>query len=229
MRKIMFSDKFGLTQAVLDGRKTMTRRIVPKSALDKVEEYQTLYYSATFDHIPTEDALLNMATVEQMVKNAYRVGEIVAVAQPYCKLHISAPTKDEVLNGEEITSVPAWTNKMFVKADLMPNRIRITDIKCERLQDISDEDCLKEGIYKDYTEYGDCLYWFSVSHKGITWKEYVKRSNELSCHEMDGKKGNYFWDSPQKAFARLIDKVSGKGTWDSNPYVFAYSFELLEE
>lgn len=29
MKKIMFNDKFGLTQAVLDGRKTMTRRIMP--------------------------------------------------------------------------------------------------------------------------------------------------------------------------------------------------------
>lgn len=28
MKKIMFNDRFGLTQAVLEGRKTMTRRIV---------------------------------------------------------------------------------------------------------------------------------------------------------------------------------------------------------
>lgn len=28
MKKIMFNDKFGLTQAVLEGRKTMTRRII---------------------------------------------------------------------------------------------------------------------------------------------------------------------------------------------------------
>ena len=41
-----------------------------------------------------------------------------------------------------------WSNTMFTKADLMPHHIRITDIKIERLQNISDEDCFKEGIFK---------------------------------------------------------------------------------
>lgn len=31
-----------------------------------------------------------------------------------------------------------------------------------------------------------------------------------------------------KAFAALIDKVSGKGTWDSNPWVFVYEFKLID-
>ena len=32
----------------------------------------------------------------------------------------------------------------------------------------------------------------------------------------------------REAFALLIDKVSGKGTWESNPWVVAYSFELVD-
>lgn len=32
----------------------------------------------------------------------------------------------------------------------------------------------------------------------------------------------------KKTFSKLIDKVSGKGTWDSNPYVFVYDFELVK-
>jgi hypothetical protein len=38
------------------------------------------------------------------------------------------------------------------------------------------------------------------------------------------KRDNYL--TPRQAFAALIDKVSGKGTWESNPYVFVYEFEL---
>ena len=34
--------------------------------------------------------------------------------------------------------------------------------------------------------------------------------------------------TPSKAYAELIDKVSGKGTWESNPYVFVYDFELIK-
>lgn len=34
--------------------------------------------------------------------------------------------------------------------------------------------------------------------------------------------------TPREAFAALIDKVSGRGTWDSNPWVFAYTYELVK-
>ena len=111
-------------------------------------------------------------------------------------------TPDAIL-GDDVQSVKAWTNKMFVRANLMPHRIRITDIKIERLQDISDEDCMKEGIKCYPSDVMPYLYAFDNNH----------------CHG---------YSSPKEAFARLIDKVSGKGTWDRNPYVFAYTFELLK-
>ena len=38
----------------------------------------------------------------------------------------------------------------------------------------------------------------------------------------------YFKASPKESYAELIDKVSGKGTWESNPYVFVYDFNLVK-
>lgn len=35
-------------------------------------------------------------------------------------------------------------------------------------------------------------------------------------------------DSPRDSFSAMIDGISGKGTWASNPYVFAYTFELVK-
>lgn len=32
----------------------------------------------------------------------------------------------------------------------------------------------------------------------------------------------------REAFAALIDKVSGRGTWASNPWVVVYEFELMK-
>ena len=88
-------------------------------------------------------------------------------------------------------------------AVLMPHQIRITGIKCERLQDISKEDCMKEGILGDV--------------------EYDK-------YEVYGLFGNSDdgFDTPREAFASLIDKVSGRGTWDRNPWVVVYEFELVK-
>lgn len=37
MKKIMFNDKYGLTKAVLEGRKTQTRRIVNESLIDEYD------------------------------------------------------------------------------------------------------------------------------------------------------------------------------------------------
>lgn len=34
--------------------------------------------------------------------------------------------------------------------------------------------------------------------------------------------------TPQGAYSYLIDKISGKGTWERNPYVFVYDFELVK-
>lgn len=88
----------------------------------------------------------------------------------------------------------------------MPRHISITNIKIERLQDISDEDCLKEGIYEDS---GDDEFPPSI------------------FYEFEGNKDNGF-DTPREAFAALIDKISGRGTWNNNLYTFAYEFELID-
>lgn len=34
--------------------------------------------------------------------------------------------------------------------------------------------------------------------------------------------------TPREVYANLIDRISGKGTWESNPYVFVYDFELID-
>ena len=83
----------------------------------------------------------------------YKLGDVVAIAQSskdVDRFHRKGKNADylEYLDSilPELKLYPGWGNKMFVKADLMPHHIKITGIKVERLQDISDEDCLKEGI-----------------------------------------------------------------------------------
>ena len=177
MKKIMFNDKYGLTQAVLEGRKTMTRRIIRNPVDVEVNGHKYL----------------------QTEKLRYKVGEVVAVAQAY---------KDTWGNPDFLFGDrPGWSNKMFVAADLMPHQIRITNVWVERLQDISEEDCYREGIYKKtLCPPGDIDYFYH-SEPRSKWEVYP---------------------SVREAFAGLIDKVSGKGTWKSNPWVFVYEFELVK-
>ena len=102
---------------------------------------------------------------------------------------------------------------MFVRADLMPHHIKITDRKVERLQDISREECLLEGVYQT-NEPAKAMPTYYVD--GIYAKD-LERERILDV-----------FLSPFDAFAALIDAISGKGTWESDPWVIAYSFELYD-
>lgn len=146
---------------------------------------------------------------EEYLKSAcYKVGEIVAVAQNYSSFY------NILDNTRQIPEGAGWDNKMFVRADLMPHQIRITGIKCERLQDISAADCLKEGIF--ISEYfGDNGKYHLFGFDGV-------------FYETEGWFARDWYNTPREAFAALIDKVSGKGTWASNPWVVAYEFELVK-
>lgn len=205
MKKIMFNDRYGLTQAVLDGRKTMTRRLINLCEND-------LHFMKISDR---GEYLFCSKTALDGAFPRYKVGEILAVAQSYHELNKSGYVAPEWLE-HTCESSAGYKNKMFVRADLMPHRIRITNIKVKRLQDISDEDCLKEGVEEAFIGY---------FVDGLKTKDWEKESH---VETWDGKIFKLF-PYPQEAFAALIDKVCGKGTWDSNPYVFVYEFELLKE
>lgn len=203
MKKIMFNDRYGLTQAVIDGRKIMTRRLIP-------DEFFGLTWDTRGDTLVYENEYGDFIDVRHSKYTRYKVGEVVAVAQRYEDVEelsylLRDPFSETYFEEANIGDEPGWRNKLFVRAELMPHRIRITGIKCERLQDISDDDCMKEGIFSDALEYN-----FGLPNIKRTYLETIL-----------GK-------SWREAFASLIDKVSGRGTWDLNPLVAAYEFELVK-
>jgi hypothetical protein len=199
MKKIMFNDDFGLTQSVLDGNKKKTRRI------PNISETDIKYLDSSFDWDLRESVI-----IERYSK--YKVGEVVAIAQRYKDVLDFLPEafrrKSDGYISSIISTSAGLNNKMFVRAGLMPHKIKITNIRIEKLQDISDEDCLKEGIIEhSYNGY---------MVNGIVYKTKDEFNGSLEI-----------FSSPQGAYAKLIDKISGKGTWESNPYVFVYDFELI--
>lgn len=224
MKKILFNDKYRLTQAVLEGRKTTTRRIVtdkklhywkcscPDMVIVRVPESQKLKTDDDNTYFGIKDKISSEYYCDT-ITSPYKVGEVVAIAQSYMDVDLFHRKGKNAAYLEYLDSIlpelklsPGWGNKMFTKAALMPHHIKITDIKVERLQDISDEDCLKEGIYKGRCGSADTHFMDAYYYKGDI---------QPYC-------------TPREAFAALIDKVSGKGTWLKNPYVFCYSFKLID-
>ena len=198
MRKIMFSERFGLQQAVIAKYKTMTRRIINGD----YEDVKAYYANGGWNFIAyTKDG----DSVE--VKPAYEVGETIAIAQAYQTLWWPAlPGIDWKAITDEVTHSEGWTNKMFVKAEYMPHAIRITGIKAERLQSISEADIMREGI-----------------HEG----EFMNTRDKYYFDEWGDVPNHITFKTPRLAFQSLIDKVCKRGTWNRNPWVFAYEFELV--
>lgn len=213
MKKIMFNDKFLLTKAVLDGRKTQTRRLLTLTLHKKADKDNGLIEVSPFK-VFFEDGKWKFVYDDYVFllpkKNypKYNVGEVVAVSQSYKKcLAENSYNRAYFLNGSA-----GWNNKMFVAADKMIHQIRITNVRVERLQDISDEDCLKEGI-TDMGAGGSLRYSFTENVKQTTG-DIIAFSNNFA--------------TAKEAFAHLINKVSKKDVWEENPYVFVYDFELVK-
>lgn len=195
----MFNDRYGLTQAVLEGRKTQTRRIAYTFGRLKGLTCRQDLEGENKDRACLFDGGILLA------KSAYKLGETIAIAQSYRTIqeYLRKATSTDLELKPELSQNKGYTNKMFVRANHMPHHIRITRIRVERLQDISDEDCLKEGIWRDD----------NVGLEGTTyWYHGLVNSSFRTAKE---------------AYAALIDKISGKGTWQSNPYVFVYDFETV--
>ena len=214
MKKIMFNDKFSLTQAVIDGRKTQTRRLLTLTLHKKtdvgnrlIEVHPSKVFFEDGKWKFVYDDYVFLLPKENYPK--YRVGEVIAVAQSYRECDgfrkPGIPRWNEISIAVGAVGI-GWDNKMFVRANLMPHKIRITNVRIERLQDISDEDCLKEGIIQGRCGSEDTHFMDAY---------YVPNNIQPYC-------------TPREAFAHLINKVSKKGTWERNPYVFVYDFELVK-
>lgn len=201
MKKMMFNDRYGLTQAVIKERKTVTRRIVSDKLWDRWTDYDDFCNSVSCG--PSTPVVRQYYNEFEFFKDnlPYRIGEIVAVAQSYDQINpqIVHCRIDDL--GDWGGDHPGQYNKMFVQADLMPHQIRITSVRPERLQDITDEDCMKEGI-----QVLDGRYYYRDSEGRI----------------VDD------FDNPRAAFASLINKISGRGTWELNPFVWVYEFKLVK-
>lgn len=203
MKKIMFNDRYGLTKAVLEGRKTQTRRIA------YTQNGFIVFDDEDFQLKKLDNGRTLLTLRDNRLKAArYKLGETIAIAQKYDNL-----VKDDEfyrlcgIHGMPLECIKyekGCTNKMFVRADLMPHHIRITRIRVERLQDISDEDCMEEGIWT--------------------------RTGRWYCYDIIKRGEEYFdpYPDPREAYSVLIDRISGEGTWESNPWVFVYDFELVK-
>ena len=104
-------------------------------------------------------------------------------------------------------SIIGFYDKGYGKAKDMPHQILITNVRVKKIQDISHEDCMLEGV--KFCE--DNQMYF------------VKGINEYELSD-----STIWFHSPRDAFRSLINRINGDGTYENNPYAFIYNFKLIK-
>lgn len=205
-RPILF--KAEMVNAILQGRKTQTRRIVknqtgwPHAAPWSDSEGIGISFALNSNFDP-------MHSID--VRAPYRTGDYLWVRETWAENILGCPggityRADHIdPSGDGPANPIQWKPSIFLPRQHSRITLEITDVRVERVQEISAYDALKEGL-----------------------KSATKDGN-LTKYGVDSMKW-YDWDkSPVAAFAFLWDQINGKkAPWASNPWVFAITFRRVE-
>ncbi|MBX3579938.1 MAG: hypothetical protein KF723_22270 [Rhizobiaceae bacterium] len=217
-RPIIFSGP--MIRALLDGRKTQTRRVLKNAG----------YEPHWRPELSTRGEWLLVANHEDCRGRIsagvrYAVGDLLwvreAIAPRYFNGGKPAYRADWSAAAADVAKEPKWTPSIHMPRTASRITLKVTGVQVERLNDISDDDCEAEGIesdlwdmcavYRDYTGTKDD--WF------YTWPDAFDDNGLRYCEW--GK------DIQRKSFRSLWESIHGPGSWEANPWVVALSFDAI--
>lgn len=207
-----------MVRAILDGRKTCTRRLVkpqPKSKLCYTfagSDSDTWGYpNRTAHEIWGEEFKLpNDITEEELSKRwnpPYHTDDILYVRETWKK----APNGYyyyEDWQRNDIADVTKWHPSIRMPKEAARIWLKVTDVRVERLQEITDNECIKEGIYPSNCR--DCNDIFGCDVCPDEGYDEVDKFVEV-------------WNSTIKK-----SDLNRYG-WDANPWVWVIKFERCEK
>ena len=110
--------------------------------------------------------------------------------------------------------------------------LKVTNVRCERLQDISEEDAIAEGIdrfenslfnetrYRDYTD---------GKRRDKDFNRYPEIAKQVGYSHYGGNPWPD-WCDPITSFQSLWQSINAKKhPWKFNPWVWVYEFERIEK
>lgn len=199
-RPILFST--AMVQAILDGRKTQTRRIIKPQPSKQLFDVKMGYWSEEPENLK-----------HPYVKGKYQVGDIMWVRETFeiVPIEMAAITenysdvrKKIKYKADDGEAFIKWKPSIFMPKEACRIFLKVTNVRVERLQDISEQDAIAEGI------------------------EEIAKTTRQSIYK------NYIPDdilgfaAPENSFKSLWESINGKESWNKNPWVFVYDFERIE-
>jgi len=193
-----------MVHAILDGRKTQTRRIIKKQPVFDIDSGYKYWDNLMFDlH---DDVLETMYMPDHCPYGD--PGDILWVRETWRPTTFSMPTGwpyDYRATAKEdgVPEEGPWKPSIFMPKEACRIKLEITDIGVERLNDISEGDAIKEGVGHGFQMNGG-------------WPDYEHIKNGVCTLTQD---------TAAMSFASLWEKINGKGSWGKNPWVWVIEFK----
>lgn len=198
IKPILFNTE--MVRAILGGRKTCTRRLPNKRVVEDYFSYEAWAMSVATDGCKKK-------TEKQFYEQypPYQTGDILYVRETFymdenCILYKADNenlTGYRNMSGEDISV--KWRPSIYMPKEAARIWLKVTDVRVERLQEITDKDAEQEGAQPDNPFDYDVDKWANLEHFKEIWNSTIKKSDR----ERYG--------------------------WDANPYVLVIEFERCEK
>lgn len=238
-----------MVRAILDGRKTVTRRIIKQ---DKVTQVLSSPARANIPDIPDKKF------IECLVDTPYEPGDILYVRETWRPLSAhpnaryeyaanwSAKYFDNSRNPESVNN-GKWHPSIHMPKRAARIWLKVTDVRAERLQDITESQATEEGISRLYDDLSDAEYIDWAKRTGVYpkakgdwgYKNYLWHGNFGKAGTGNWKSDN--WDYQYSSYDNAVDSFSSlwnstlkksdldRYGWAANPWVWVIEFERCEK
>lgn len=215
-RPILFSTP--MVQAILEGRKTQTRRVIKVQpdengidfiphapSLDWEQHYKEEWKPWVYDTNEGERIGIHCPYGE--------IGDVLWVRETWAAWQSPAPESEVeyIFRADQDFASTKWKPSIFMPREACRLFLEITNVRVERLQDISEEDAEKEGIEQIEAPQRDGDKWIYKSYTKGTYEE----KQLLPLY-------------PYCSFKTLWQSINGRESWDSNPFVWVVDFKKVE-
>lgn len=228
LKPMLFST--AMVQAILDGRKTQTRRVVEHIDMQKTPHL----HSSTFDdHILFgDDENVQNCINKHHIAIRRKTGDLIWVREswqyaldhmmPFPSYDYRADFKDE-----RAANLIKWKPSIHMPYTACRLWLKVTGVKVERLKSISTVDAMAEGVR--FTDFGTYVPSGGASIDGGKTFHPFKPQQHNGFHVFDVKGPDECLGSAYSAFGNLWAKINGEESWNANPWVWVISFERTEK
>lgn len=187
IRPILFNTE--MVRAILEGRKTCTRRVLkqpfevhPNGYITKPRGNERLC-----PYIPP-----------------YQPGDVLYVRETWCKGSYGNEKEKYYYKADDNNFFCTWHPSIHMPKEAARIWLKVTDVRVERIQEITMDDCHREGI--------------NIATSSVTDGETLKRNHDFSLEKFET-----LWNSTIKKSD--LDRYG----WDANPWVWVIKFERCEK